>query len=121
MDSESEDEPLPAVDGATDLTGKFERTIELVKPLLRPLDDDRNIHKQRQLRQLALINGTLRENTFCNYCGEEGHAHYNCPKRKEAELAKLKQVRCEICGEVSHVTADCKYTKEELQNKKSNK
>ena len=45
-----------------------ERTIELVKPLLRPLDDDRNIHKQRQLRQLALINGTLRESTYCNYC-----------------------------------------------------
>ena len=95
-----------------------ERTIELVKPLLRPLDDDRNIHKQRQLRQLALINGTLRESTYCNYCGEEGHAHYACPKRKQAEMAKLKQVRCAICGEVSHVTADCKYTKEELQNKK---
>ena len=95
-----------------------ERTIEMVKPLLRPLDDDRNLHKQRQLRQLALINGTLRESTYCNYCGEEGHAHYNCPKRKQEELAKLKQVRCARCGEVSHVTRDCKYTDEELANKK---
>ena len=71
-----------------------------MKPLLRPLDDDRNIHKQRQLRQLALINGTLRER-YCNYCGEEGHAHYACPKRKQAEMAKLKQVRCAICGSIT--------------------
>lgn len=28
--------------------------------LLRPLDDEQNEHKQKQLRELALINGTLR-------------------------------------------------------------
>lgn len=31
-----------------------------VGKLLRPLDDEQNEHKQKQLRELALINGTLR-------------------------------------------------------------
>lgn len=33
--------------------------------LLRPLDDEQNEHKQKQLRELALINGTLRYARVC--------------------------------------------------------
>lgn len=37
-----------------------------VGKLLRPLDDEQNEHKQKQLRELALINGTLRSvSIFC--------------------------------------------------------
>ena len=94
-----------------------EQAVNLVTPLLTPLDDDRNVHKQRQLRQLALINGTLREVSYCNYCGEEGHQNFACPNRQKAEAGRTT-VKCSICGEVSHVTSDCKYTTEELANKK---
>lgn len=37
----------------------MQAAIEVGK-LLRPLDDEQNEHKQKQLRELALINGTLR-------------------------------------------------------------
>lgn len=36
--------------------------------LLRPLDDEQNEHKQKQLRELALINGTLRYVRVCLLC-----------------------------------------------------
>ena len=43
--------------------------------LLKPLDDELNQHKQNQLRQLALINGTLRDDEYCPVCGERGHRY----------------------------------------------
>ena len=98
---------------------KVALAVKLVKPIMNPLDDDRNVHKQRQLRQLALINGTLRENDYCNYCGEAGHRNFECPKRQKDTLAANKPtIKCSICGESSHVTADCKYTPEEIAQKK---
>lgn len=33
----------------------------MVERLLKPVDDSHNEHKQRQLRELAAINGTLRD------------------------------------------------------------
>ena len=93
--------------------------VKLVEPIMNPLDDDKNVHKQRQLRQLALINGTLRENAYCNYCGEAGHKNFECPKRQRDALSVNKPtIKCAICGETSHVTADCKYTPEEIAQKK---
>jgi splicing factor 1 len=47
-----------------------------VAGLLRPIDDDANEHKQKQLRELALINGTLRDDEYCHVCGEKGHRQY---------------------------------------------
>jgi hypothetical protein len=37
-----------------------DNAVVVVGELLRPVDDGLNQHKQRQLRELALINGTLR-------------------------------------------------------------
>ncbi len=51
----------------------LERAEEMVAALLVPVDDGINEHKQKQLRELARINGTLREEDFCNICGEKGH------------------------------------------------
>lgn len=53
----------------------------MVAELLVPVDDERNEHKQKQLRELALINGTLRDEEYCNLCGEKGHRQYECPAR----------------------------------------
>ncbi len=46
---------------------------KMIAELLVPVDDDDNEHKSQQLRELALINGTLREDDFCHICGEKGH------------------------------------------------
>ena len=42
----------------------FSQAEKEVGKLLRPLDDEQNEHKQKQLRELALINGTLRYDTL---------------------------------------------------------
>lgn len=81
-----------------------------LEEILRPLDDSVNEHKQKQLKQLALINGTLRENEYCPVCGEKGHQQFDCPYR--AKAFKAAGVKCSICGDLSHPTRDCPMRKE---------
>ena len=83
----------------------LEKGCELVTELLVPQDDTTNEHKQKQLRELALINGTLREDDFCHICGGKGHRQFECPSR-ETNVSKV-QVTCAICGDSSHPTRDC--------------
>lgn len=80
--------------------------VELVTPLLVPVDDEGNAHKQAQLKELALINGTLKEDDFCPICGEQGHRQFNCPSNVAKSYAAAN-VRCANCGETSHPTRDC--------------
>ncbi len=77
----------------------------MVSDLLKPVDENLNIHKQQQLRELALINGTLREDEYCPICGEKGHRQFECPHR--AKAFKSAGVKCSICGDLSHPTRDC--------------
>jgi splicing factor 1 len=86
---------------------------EMVKALLKPLDDQDNAHKMNQLRQLAVINGTLREDDFCAICGEKGHKQYECPHRAKGLQSGVK---CKYCGEVSHPSRDCPMRKQEQQS-----
>ena len=94
---ENENEPLHIL-----IKGETEEAVamavELCTPLLNPVDDDKNAHKQAQLRELALINGTLREQVYCQICGEEGHRQFECPKRHQDGGQFRAQVRCAICG-----------------------
>jgi splicing factor 1 len=39
---------------------------------LQPLDEEMNEHKKLQLRELAALNGTLKDEQFCFICGESG-------------------------------------------------
>ena len=66
-------------------------TEQLVEELLRPVDDNMNVHKQKQLRELALINGTLRDENFCNICGEPGHRQYECPSKQKVRGERRKR------------------------------
>jgi splicing factor 1 len=84
---------------------KVERAAKKIEILLRPIDDALNEHKQKQLKQLALINGTLRESEYCPVCGEKGHQQFDCPHR--AKAFKAAGVKCSICGDLSHPTRDC--------------
>jgi splicing factor 1 len=40
---------------------RYDEAARLVHPLLTPLDSEHNMHKQRQLRELAEINGTIKD------------------------------------------------------------
>lgn len=62
------------------------RAVETISELLVPKDDDQNVHKQKQMRQLALLNGFHETNTRCPYCGMTGHDQFNCPSRPRTIL-----------------------------------
>ena len=66
--------------------------------------------KRNQLRELAKLNGTFRENTEpkCEKCGKFGHIGNEC-KNIDSFTTKLI---CEKCGNVGHLTKDCKIDDE---------
>lgn len=67
--------------------------------------EDQNQRKRDQLRQLAIMNGTFRddEHQVCDNCGQSGHRHYFCtmPARFTAG------VTCHSCKNAGHVARDC--------------
>ncbi|KAH8935074.1 hypothetical protein BDL97_17G011800 [Sphagnum fallax] len=66
-----------------DTIEKVEAAVALIEPLLTPVDEDRNTHKRKQLRELAEMNGTMREfGKACAVCGETGHREWQCDKDK---------------------------------------
>lgn len=54
---------------------------KMVNSLLKPVDEEQNEHKRMQLRELAALNGTLKDDQTCYLCGDPGHRSYECPKQ----------------------------------------
>jgi splicing factor 1 len=86
---------------------EVDKAAELVKQLLRPVEDSSNEHKRAQLRELALINGTLKEAEPCYLCGKTGHMQYDCPDKELGFRAPKELITCRICGDGGHPTVDC--------------
>ncbi|KAK1375900.1 hypothetical protein POM88_032093 [Heracleum sosnowskyi] len=63
----------------------------MVEKLLRPVDKGLNEHKRQQLRELAVLNGTIKDEEFCRLCGEAGHRQYLPPTLEDDELIRLFQ------------------------------
>ncbi|WPT14450.1 Splicing factor-like protein 1 [Picochlorum sp. SENEW3] len=59
-----------------------DKAAEMIEKLLVPVDEELNEHKKAQLRELALINGTLKEDTGCHLCGDPGHRQIDCPQKQ---------------------------------------
>ena len=97
----NEDEPLHVlITGDTD--EEVDRAAAMVAQLLKPVDETFNEHKRAQLRELALINGTLRdiEGMTCHHCGRPGHTQENCPEKDvQGYRADVALVTCKICGD----------------------
>jgi splicing factor 1 len=83
-------------------------------PIYIPLADTRqaasipegqNELKRNQLRELAALNGTLRddENQACQNCGQIGHRKYDCPERQNFTA----NIICRVCGNAGHMARDC--------------
>ncbi|ODV59243.1 mRNA splicing protein MSL5, partial [Ascoidea rubescens DSM 1968] len=68
--------------------------------------EGQNDFKKGQLRELAALNGTLREpeNRPCAMCGETGHKRYECPNSKNF----VNSIFCSICKRKGHLERDCK-------------
>jgi splicing factor 1 len=100
-----EDEPMHV-----HITGDTEEAVEAaaaqVMALFHPTSEEAlTAHKEKQLRELALINGTLREDEYCPVCGDKGHRQFECPAR--AKSFQAAGVKCSVCGDGSHPTRDC--------------
>lgn len=82
----------------------LELAANMLEKLLTPVDEGRNEHKRAQLRELAALNGTIRDGEYCRLCGEPGHRQFACPNRNST--FKI-DVLCRICGDGGHPTIDC--------------
>ncbi|KAL4324204.1 hypothetical protein GQ457_11G030210 [Hibiscus cannabinus] len=82
----------------------LEAAAAMLEKLLHPVDEVLNEHKRQQLRELAALNGTIRDEEYCRLCGEPGHRQYACPSRTSTFKS---DVLCKICGDGGHPTIDC--------------
>lgn len=89
-----------------DSRADVDKAVAMIKPLLVPTNEETNEHKQSQLRELALINGTVRPEDYCPLCGEQGHRQFECPSHTSKSLHNAN-VRCTFCGETTHPSRDC--------------
>lgn len=97
-----------------DAEEKIEKAIKacrniVIKAVTSP--EGQNDLKRGQLRELAELNGTLREaNRPCPVCGQQGHRKFECPHRETF----AKRIVCSRCKQPGHATRDCTLTDEEL-------
>ncbi|TPX37449.1 hypothetical protein SmJEL517_g00588 [Synchytrium microbalum] len=84
---------------------KAVKAIERVIETAVNIPETQNELKRNQLRELAALNGTLRddENQLCSNCGAPGHRRYECPEGKNFTANLV----CRICNGVGHVARDC--------------
>lgn len=113
---EGDDEPLHVV-----ITGDDQKSVDaatdMINQMLVVIDDEKNVHKQNQLRELALLNGTLKEDEYCSLCAEKGHRAFECPRRFSLNKQAIA-VKCANCGDSSHPTRDCPLKGKEQKNEK---
>jgi len=69
------------------------------------IPEGQNELKRNQLRELAALNGTLRddENQACQNCGQIGHRKYDCPEGRNFTA----NIICRVCGNAGHMARDC--------------
>lgn len=108
-----EDDPLHAmITGINDEQVKIavDRIREIVRQGIE-VPENRNDLRRTQLRQLAMLNGTLRENdTRCNNCGSNEHKSWQCPERPNI----TNRINCTNCGGVGHLLRDCKQPRRSM-------
>eukprot|EP00124_Ichthyophonus_hoferi_P000770 Ihof_evm12s31 gene=Ihof_evmTU12s31 len=102
-----EDEPLHCI-----ITGPDEiivaKGVKLVKEVMKmaiECPDSQNELKSLQLRELAALNGTLREEVAiaCTNCGSVEHRHWQCSEKKNL----VNNIICHLCGGAGHIARDC--------------
>ncbi|XP_035227096.1 splicing factor 1-like isoform X2 [Stegodyphus dumicola] len=106
-----EDEPLHAfVTGNSNESVK--KAVNKIKEIIRQgveVPEGQNDLRRMQLRELALLNGTLRENDGprCTNCGATTHRSWQCPDKPNV----TNNVICTNCGSAGHIAKDCREQK----------
>ena len=104
-----------------DKVNKAKELIHNVIETAASIPEGQNELKRNQLRELAALNGTLRddENQACQNCkylrpsttyhtnhvtgGEIGHRKYDCPQQRNFTA----NIICRVCGNAGHMARDC--------------
>ncbi|KAG8534065.1 uncharacterized protein KY384_000908 [Bacidia gigantensis] len=91
-----------------DTEEKVNKAKELIHKVIETaasIPEGQNELKRNQLRELAALNGTLRddENQACQNCGEIGHRKYDCPQQRNFTA----NIICRVCGNAGHMARDC--------------
>ena len=103
-----EDEPLHAYVTATD-PECVKKAVNKIKEIIKQgveVPEGSNELRKMQLRELALLNGTLREDgaVRCTNCGAADHKTWQCQDKANV----TNNVVCTSCGAVGHIAGDCK-------------
>jgi len=103
-----EDEPLHAYVTANN-PESVKKTVEKIKEIIRQgveVPEGQNDLRRMQLRELALLNGTLRENDGlrCTNCGATNHKSWQCPDKPNITTSVI----CSSCGGAGHISKDCR-------------
>ncbi|XP_044262618.1 splicing factor 1 [Tribolium madens] len=103
-----EDEPLHAYITATN-PECVKKAVERIKEVIRQgveVPENQNDLRRMQLRELAQLNGTLRENDGmrCNNCGATDHKSWLCPDKPNV----TNNIVCSSCGAAGHIARDCR-------------
>ncbi|XP_041362536.1 splicing factor 1-like isoform X2 [Gigantopelta aegis] len=98
-----EDEPLHAYVTANN-PENVNKAVEKIKEIIRQgieVPEGQNDLRRQQLRELALLNGTLREN--------DGLAKLK--QLQQAQTIVTNTIICSVCGGAGHIAQDCKEKK----------
>ncbi|KAL0275018.1 UNVERIFIED_CONTAM: hypothetical protein PYX00_003009 [Menopon gallinae] len=103
-----EDEPLHAYVTANNPEA-VKKAVERIKEVIRQgveVPEGQNDLRRNQLRELALLNGTLREvdGPRCSNCGATDHKQWMCPDKPNV----TKSIVCSSCGGSGHIARDCR-------------
>ncbi|KAJ2892168.1 hypothetical protein MKZ38_010176 [Zalerion maritima] len=84
---------------------KAKKLIHNIIETAASIPEGQNELKRNQLRELAALNGTLRddENQACQNCGQIGHRKYDCPEKQNFTA----NIICRVCGNAGHMARDC--------------
>ena len=106
-----EDEPLHAFITAS-TAESVKKAVDRIKDVIKQgieVPEGHNDLRRMQLRELAQLNGTLRETDTprCNNCGSTEHKSWLCPDKPNV----TNNILCSICGGAGHIAKDCRAKK----------
>lgn len=103
-----EDEPLHAFITASN-PESVKKAVDKIKEVIKQgieVPEGSNDLRRMQLRELAQLNGTLRETDGprCTNCGSTDHKSFLCPDKPNV----TNNIVCSACGGAGHISKDCK-------------